>query len=165
MDIATELSHHASQVYLSTRSGTWILPRSTLFGIPVDNLSSRAAHYIPRSLMNLALQSLTRLHHVRFDVRVIRIAQDYNLPIFLFRETHLKNMDCGQDMIYFKHILQSIARFWAGSMREKCPSYQTSGHLKKGISLYLRTGQSLRPMPSSTVPGTRLKHLSWIPRS
>ncbi|KAI9091464.1 flavin monooxygenase-like protein [Phlyctochytrium arcticum] len=62
-DIATELSHHAKQVILSARSGTWILPRFSLFGIPLDHLSSRAAHALPRPITNFAFETLMRLQH------------------------------------------------------------------------------------------------------
>ncbi|KAL2911759.1 hypothetical protein HK105_208762 [Polyrhizophydium stewartii] len=62
-EIATEVSHHASQVLLSTRTGTWIVPKTTVFGLPVDHLSSRVMHAIPRPLANFALESLVHLHH------------------------------------------------------------------------------------------------------
>ncbi|KAJ3410877.1 hypothetical protein HDV05_003132 [Chytridiales sp. JEL 0842] len=61
MDIAAELSHHARQVILSTRSGTWVLPRFTLFGLPTDHLSSRATSKLPRPLVNFAIETITRL--------------------------------------------------------------------------------------------------------
>ncbi|KAJ1545810.1 hypothetical protein HK405_007642, partial [Cladochytrium tenue] len=61
LDIASELSHHARQVVLSSRSGAWVLPRFTLFGLPTDHLSSRAASALPRSITNLAVETLTRL--------------------------------------------------------------------------------------------------------
>ncbi|RKO85883.1 flavin monooxygenase-like protein, partial [Blyttiomyces helicus] len=60
-DIATELSHHAKQVILSARTGTWILPRFTLFGIPLDHLSSRAANAVPKSISTFAFESIMRL--------------------------------------------------------------------------------------------------------
>ncbi|KAJ3329983.1 Cyclopentanone 1,2-monooxygenase (CPMO) [Blyttiomyces sp. JEL0837] len=63
MDIAAELSHHARQVILSSRSGTWVLPRFTLFGLPTDHLSSRAASALPRSLVNFAIETLMRLQN------------------------------------------------------------------------------------------------------
>ncbi|KNC96124.1 uncharacterized protein SPPG_08512 [Spizellomyces punctatus DAOM BR117] len=62
-DIATELSHHAKQVILSARSGTWILPRFSLFGIPLDHLSSRIAHALPRPLTNFAFETAMRLQN------------------------------------------------------------------------------------------------------
>lgn len=61
-DIATELSHHAKQVILSARSGTWILPRFSLFGIPLDHLSSRIAHALPKPLTNYVFETAMRLH-------------------------------------------------------------------------------------------------------
>ncbi|KAI8917961.1 flavin-binding monooxygenase-like-domain-containing protein [Entophlyctis helioformis] len=62
-DIATEISHHASQVLLSTRTGTWVVPRTTLFGVPMDHISSRAMSAVPRPLVNFAVESLLHLHH------------------------------------------------------------------------------------------------------
>lgn len=35
-DIACELSHHAKQVYLSTRSGSWVISRLADGGVPMD---------------------------------------------------------------------------------------------------------------------------------
>ncbi|KAI9334503.1 flavin-binding monooxygenase-like-domain-containing protein [Zopfochytrium polystomum] len=61
LDIAAELSHHARQVVLSSRSGAWVIPRFSLFGLPSDHLSSRAANALPRSITNLAIETLTRL--------------------------------------------------------------------------------------------------------
>ncbi|KAJ3203124.1 Cyclopentanone 1,2-monooxygenase (CPMO) [Dinochytrium kinnereticum] len=63
MDLAAELSYHARQVIMSTRSGTWVLPRFTLFGLPTDHLSSRAASALPRSVLNFATETLMRLQN------------------------------------------------------------------------------------------------------
>ncbi|KAJ3251734.1 hypothetical protein HK103_002079 [Boothiomyces macroporosus] len=63
IDISSELASHASSVLLSSRSGTWIAPRVTLFGLPTDQLSTRAANSLPRPLLNFALESLMTLHH------------------------------------------------------------------------------------------------------
>lgn len=62
LDIATELSTHAKQVFISSRSGTWILPKFSLFGLPTDHLSSRAAFALPRSMLNFALESLSKMY-------------------------------------------------------------------------------------------------------
>ncbi|KAI8901608.1 flavin monooxygenase-like protein [Globomyces pollinis-pini] len=63
MEISSELAAHASSVYLSSRSGTWIAPRVTLFGLPTDQLSTRAANSLPRPLLNFALETLMQLHN------------------------------------------------------------------------------------------------------
>ncbi|KAJ3099115.1 hypothetical protein HDU96_010819 [Phlyctochytrium bullatum] len=63
MDLAAELSYHAKQVMLSTRSGTWVLPRFTLFGLPTDHLSSRAASALPRPIYNFAVETIMRLQN------------------------------------------------------------------------------------------------------
>ncbi|KAJ3156111.1 Cyclopentanone 1,2-monooxygenase (CPMO) [Geranomyces michiganensis] len=61
-DIATELSHHAN-VILSARSGTWILPRFSLFGIPLDHLSSRLAHALPKGVTNYVFETAMRIQN------------------------------------------------------------------------------------------------------
>jgi dimethylaniline monooxygenase (N-oxide forming) len=63
LDISSDLAPHSAIVYLSSRSGTWVAPRTTLFGLPTDHLSTRAAHSIPRFALNYALESLITLHH------------------------------------------------------------------------------------------------------
>ena len=63
MDISSELATHAATVILSSRSGNWIAPRTTLFGLPTDQLSTRVSNSIPTSLLNFALESLVTLHH------------------------------------------------------------------------------------------------------
>lgn len=63
LDISTELCNHASKVYLSSRSGAWVAPNTTIFGMPTDHLSTRAIHSIPRVVLNYALESLVTLHH------------------------------------------------------------------------------------------------------
>ncbi len=42
-DIATELSRHASQVYLSTRRGAWVFSRMVSHGYPGDQYKNRRA--------------------------------------------------------------------------------------------------------------------------
>ncbi|KAJ3107724.1 hypothetical protein HDU97_003394 [Phlyctochytrium planicorne] len=63
MDLAAELSYHARQVIISTRSGTWVMPRFTLFGLPTDHLSSRAASAIPRPILSFAVETLMKLQN------------------------------------------------------------------------------------------------------
>ncbi|CAG8849903.1 11659_t:CDS:2, partial [Racocetra persica] len=51
MDIAVELSHVASQVYLCIRRGTlpWIFPR-LIGGKPIDHLTTRfSTYFLPNS--------------------------------------------------------------------------------------------------------------------
>ncbi|KAI8819123.1 flavin-containing monooxygenase [Fimicolochytrium jonesii] len=62
-DIATELSHHAKQVILSARSGQWILPRSSLFGVPLDHLSTRLAASLPRPLTNYLFETAMKFQN------------------------------------------------------------------------------------------------------
>ncbi|XP_001633932.2 flavin-containing monooxygenase 2 [Nematostella vectensis] len=51
-DIACELSRHASQVYISTRRGTWVLPRLGPGGAPIDLSISRLVYDLPRSFLS-----------------------------------------------------------------------------------------------------------------
>jgi dimethylaniline monooxygenase (N-oxide forming) len=67
MDISSEMANHASTVILSSRSGNWIAPRTTLFGMPTDQLATRAAYSLPKSLLNFALESLVTIHHGDLD--------------------------------------------------------------------------------------------------
>ena len=50
-DIACELSRHASQVYVSTRSGSWIISRLGDGGKPIDMLLTRCINAIPMPLV------------------------------------------------------------------------------------------------------------------
>ncbi|RUS18863.1 flavin monooxygenase-like protein [Endogone sp. FLAS-F59071] len=52
VDLAVELCQHASQVYLSTRSGTWVAPRQTLFGKTLDHVITRWMTFLPKVLLN-----------------------------------------------------------------------------------------------------------------
>lgn len=63
MDISSEMANHAATVVLSSRSGNWIASRTTFFGLPTDQLATRAAYSLPKSLLNFALQSLVTMHH------------------------------------------------------------------------------------------------------
>jgi dimethylaniline monooxygenase (N-oxide forming) len=63
MDISSEMASHASTVIISSRSGNWIAPRTTMFGLPTDQLATRAAYSLPKSLLNFALESLVTIHH------------------------------------------------------------------------------------------------------
>jgi dimethylaniline monooxygenase (N-oxide forming) len=67
MDISSEMANHASTVVLSSRSGNWIAPRTTMFGLPTDQLATRAAYSLPKSLLNFALESLVTIHHGDLD--------------------------------------------------------------------------------------------------
>jgi dimethylaniline monooxygenase (N-oxide forming) len=62
LDIASELASHAKQVYISSRSGAWILPKFSLFGLPTDHLTSRAISNLPRSVVNFALEAMSRVY-------------------------------------------------------------------------------------------------------
>lgn len=67
LDISSELAHHSKSVYLSSRSGNWITPKTTLFGLPTDHLSTRATNSVPKTVINFAMQSLIQLHHGDLD--------------------------------------------------------------------------------------------------
>jgi len=51
-DLAVELSRHSKQVYLSTRSGSWIMSRIS-HGLPADLLFNiRGVSWVPLSIKN-----------------------------------------------------------------------------------------------------------------
>jgi len=52
-DIACELSHHSSQVYLSGRSGTWVVSRLGVGGEPIDvQFINRLIEAVPSSILS-----------------------------------------------------------------------------------------------------------------
>lgn len=63
LDISSEISLHSSIVHLSSRTGTWVVPKTTFFGTPLDHLETRATHLLPKPLLNFAMQSLLAMHH------------------------------------------------------------------------------------------------------
>ncbi|KAJ3370027.1 Cyclopentanone 1,2-monooxygenase (CPMO), partial [Kappamyces sp. JEL0680] len=111
IDISSEISTHASKVLLSSRSGTWITPRTTLFGLPTDHLSTRAAHSVPRFVLNYAMETLLTLHHGDME--------KYNLkPKHTFLEANpvvgtniLQHIDSGKITVK-----PNVARFTASSV-------------------------------------------------
>eukprot|EP01120_Amphizonella_sp_Union-15-10_P010726 TRINITY_DN438_c0_g1_i2.p1 TRINITY_DN438_c0_g1~~TRINITY_DN438_c0_g1_i2.p1 ORF type:complete len:435 (-),score=42.11 TRINITY_DN438_c0_g1_i2:42-1346(-) len=58
VDIAVELAQHASEVYLSTRTGAWIIPR-IIMGKPLDHRLNRVAQFVtPKRFSATSLQTL-----------------------------------------------------------------------------------------------------------
>ena len=70
-DIACELSRHASQVYVSTRSGSWIISRLGDGGKPSDMLSSRCINAIPMPLFGrfMAWKCNSKFNMVNFGLQ------------------------------------------------------------------------------------------------
>ncbi|KAK3602203.1 hypothetical protein CHS0354_004721 [Potamilus streckersoni] len=67
-DAAVELSRVASQVFLSTRRGSWVLNRITDNGAPIDMAASnRVVTYITSKTPNLMNSYLAKLLNKRFD--------------------------------------------------------------------------------------------------
>ncbi|CAB4017658.1 Dimethylaniline monooxygenase [N-oxide-forming] 5, partial [Paramuricea clavata] len=58
VDIAVELSHHAAQVYISTRSGCYVFTRLGRGGQPLDFSISRATQLIPLAILAKLLPGL-----------------------------------------------------------------------------------------------------------
>jgi dimethylaniline monooxygenase (N-oxide forming) len=52
VDLAVELSFHAKQVHLSTRSNAWVIPRYAVTGCPGDQVLSRFFYWIPMFIRN-----------------------------------------------------------------------------------------------------------------
>ncbi|KAG2387156.1 hypothetical protein C9374_001488 [Naegleria lovaniensis] len=62
-DIATELAKNvAKSVILSTRSGTWIIPRESLFGSPLDHVP-RYLWLLPTAVLQLVMESTMKLFY------------------------------------------------------------------------------------------------------
>ncbi|CAG8459021.1 4455_t:CDS:2 [Ambispora gerdemannii] len=60
IEIASELSHFASQVYLCARDGRipWVVPRRLLHGLPLDHSMTRISSYIPTKIKNIMFEGL-----------------------------------------------------------------------------------------------------------
>ncbi|CAJ0919588.1 unnamed protein product, partial [Ranitomeya imitator] len=75
-DIAVELSRTASQVFLSTRRGSWIINRVSDYGYPVDMLYlsrffSTLRHSAPNFLVNHVAESKLnqRFDHANYGLK------------------------------------------------------------------------------------------------
>jgi len=61
VDLAVELSRHASKTYLSTRRGAWVLSRLGLGGLALDYLNSRILFALPFSVQSLIVTAIHKL--------------------------------------------------------------------------------------------------------
>ncbi|XP_068096027.1 flavin-containing monooxygenase 5-like [Hyperolius riggenbachi] len=74
-DIAVELSRTASQVFLSTRRGSWVLNRVSDYGYPLDLNSSRFFYFLkntlPTSVINAVGEAKVnkRFDHANFSLK------------------------------------------------------------------------------------------------
>ena len=70
VDIACELSHHCSQVYLSTRRGAWVYSRMGSGGTPIDMQFNRFLNCIPKSYVKGALEGEVnkRFNHEKYGL-------------------------------------------------------------------------------------------------
>jgi thioredoxin reductase len=62
LDIASELASHSKQVYVSSRSGAWVLPKFGFFGLPTDQVTSRALYSLPKPVINFAFESMSKIY-------------------------------------------------------------------------------------------------------
>jgi dimethylaniline monooxygenase (N-oxide forming) len=62
LDIASDLASHAKQVYVSSRSGAWVLPKFGFFGLPTDQIASRALSALPKPVINFAMESMSKVY-------------------------------------------------------------------------------------------------------
>ncbi|KAK7088679.1 flavin-containing monooxygenase 5-like [Littorina saxatilis] len=72
VDIASDLAKTASKVYLSTRRGAWVVPRTALWGVPADMVAnSRLAFSLPLRLLEWCVekQADARIDHTRVGLR------------------------------------------------------------------------------------------------
>ncbi|XP_035683487.1 flavin-containing monooxygenase 5-like isoform X1 [Branchiostoma floridae] len=77
-DIAVELSHHAKQVYISTRSGTWVLNRISPSGVPADIVAFRRVlqNCVPSSVKEAVAR---RQLNQRFDHALYGLQPEHNV--------------------------------------------------------------------------------------
>lgn len=65
VDIAVDLSHVASQVYLSTRRGAWVISRIGFWGLPADAMANnRFLFSLPHSVLEWSVEKMANF---RFD--------------------------------------------------------------------------------------------------
>ena len=58
VDVAVELSYHAKQTYVSTRTGAWIMSRFAFCGAPSEFFLSRAVNLLPLFITNILYKIL-----------------------------------------------------------------------------------------------------------
>ncbi|XP_077986909.1 flavin-containing monooxygenase 5-like [Glandiceps talaboti] len=71
-DISVDTSRHASQVYLSMRNGTWVIPRTGLGCVPADMMgNTRFANFLPMAVREFLVTSLAslRINHDKFGLQ------------------------------------------------------------------------------------------------
>lgn len=79
-DAAVELSRVASQVYLSTRRGTWILNRVAEHGLPLDMLTiNRLFTFLKRLFPGFANSILERQLNRKFDHELYALKPDHHV--------------------------------------------------------------------------------------
>ncbi|XP_072176904.1 flavin-containing monooxygenase 5-like [Diadema setosum] len=100
-DVAVDISRHAKQTYLSTKTGAWVLPREGPGGTPIDAfVNRRLAGLLPRPVF----RNLIRLH-VRERMNMNQLGLQSERP--LFQTTSLMvNDEIG-------------IRIWCGSLKSK----------------------------------------------
>ncbi|CAG5135363.1 unnamed protein product [Candidula unifasciata] len=72
VDIACDLAKSAQQVYLSSRRGAWIVPRTAFWGLPADMLAnSRLVFTMPYRLLDwcVQLQANFRIDHATYGIK------------------------------------------------------------------------------------------------
>ncbi|XP_033747610.1 dimethylaniline monooxygenase [N-oxide-forming] 5-like [Pecten maximus] len=71
-DIAVDISHAASQVYLSTRRGAWIINRKGFWGLPADAMAnSRFAFMLPKSALQWGVEKMSNFNfdHKKYGIK------------------------------------------------------------------------------------------------
>ncbi|XP_069136296.1 flavin-containing monooxygenase 5-like [Argopecten irradians] len=71
-DIAVDISHAASQVFLSTRRGAWIINRKGFWGLPADAMAnSRFAFMLPKSALQWGVEKMSNFNfdHKKYGIK------------------------------------------------------------------------------------------------
>ncbi|KAL3870667.1 hypothetical protein ACJMK2_038712 [Sinanodonta woodiana] len=81
-DVAVELSRVASQVYLSTRRGSWVLNRISTYGLPLDMLRARRATaflfaHVPALFQPIIKNRIKNQLNKRFDHRLYSLEPNH----------------------------------------------------------------------------------------
>ena len=118
------MTAHASNLVLSSRSGNWVVPKTTFFGLPTDHLSTRAANSLPSSLSNFALESLLKLHQGDLANFKLKPKHRFNESPAVVGAQILQYIDSGKIVVK-----PNVARFKQGNLVEfedgSCQEFDT----------------------------------------
>jgi dimethylaniline monooxygenase (N-oxide forming) len=97
---------------LSSRSGNWITPRTTFFGVATDQLQTRAVQTIPKTILNFVFESLIKLHLGDLAHYNLKPAHKVLESPAVVGGTILDQIECGK-----VKVVKDIERVYANSVK------------------------------------------------